>query len=127
LGRWSSTSSFLSKRSDCPTSSLSRERLDAGERAVEDNKGMDVAGTFMSVDGFEVHGVTHQVMFHLDTVPPCISRATVLFAGDIAGIGAAICLRRRDADEPELSRLVEGVAIDLLAQIGPGGTNLSCA
>src|SRR6266436_7458008 len=44
-----------------------RKRLDAGDGAAED-QGVDVVGAFIGVDGFQVRGVAHHVIFDLDAV-----------------------------------------------------------
>ena len=44
-----------------------RKRLDAGNGAAE-NQGVDVVGTFVGIDGFQVRGVAHHVIFNLDAV-----------------------------------------------------------
>src|SRR5437899_7422429 len=46
---------------------VSGKRLDAGDGAAED-QGVDVVGALIGVDGLEVLGVAHHVIFDLDAI-----------------------------------------------------------
>src|SRR3954447_24406966 len=65
-----------------------RKRLNAGDRPAEDQS-VDVVGAFVGVDGFQVRGVAHHVIFDLDAV------AAVHVAGgarDVERLAAIVAL-----------------------------------